>query len=486
MSRMNGARIVLHWSKSLIEKHPLATLLLFSLGIRLIYFFIQPALWWDSFVYIGMGKFLFSGGEAGLFEMFRPLLHPFLLGIFWKAGFDLLVIGPILDIIFSLVVVMITYKIGTIIFDKETAFSAAAICSVTPFFLMHTGLILTEPLAMALSLGAVYLFILDRRYFFTGLLAGLSFLAKFPQGIILPLLIAVLLLQKKSVWRRIKQALLLLTGFGAATLPYFFFNQSTLGNPFAPLQAGSWIVTTATWLYGSGVFYYFTHFFLIYPFFLFFWGYLYFFFRKMAVEEKIHDRPAFLLVLICLATIGYFLVVPRKEPRYLVVIVPYLALLSAAMAGSIYHWLRQQKKPALYPTSFIIACLVLVIAFIPGPLSFEPPTYPDDLDQIFAQYPSALPIISSNPLPAAFTDNKIISLGNMEYAAAVYAQHQEEAGLLFLTDCDLICPPDDPSCPQQKEQLIQQIDPENLLLFDKTIKSCTTSMYQLSRGVNNE
>ena len=479
---MNGARFVLHWSKSLIEKHPVATLLLFSLVVRLIYLFIQSTLWWDSFVYIGMGKFLFSGGEAGFFEMFRPLLHPFILGMFWKAGFDLLVSGPILDIVFSLAVVIITYKIGTTIFDKETAFGAAAICSVMPFFLMHTGLILTEPLTMALSLGAVYLFVLNRGYFFAGLLAGFSFLAKFPQGIILPLLIVVLFLQKKSVWEKTKHTFLLLVGFGAATLPYFFFNQSTLGNPFAPLQAGSWIVTTATWLYGSGVSYYFTHFFLIYPFFLFFFGYLYFFFQKMVVEKKIHDRSAFLLVVICLATIGYFLSVPRKEPRYLVVIVPYLALLSTAMAGRAYHWLRQQKKPALYPKSFIIACLVLIIAFIPGPLSFEPPAYPDDLDRVFAQYPTALPIISSNPLPAALTDNKIISLGNMEYAAAVYAQHKEEAGLLFLTDCDLICSPDDSSCPQQKEQLIQQIDRENLLLFDKTIKSCTSRLYQLSRG----
>lgn len=471
----------------------------FSLFIRLLYLLLQNSLWWDSYVYIGMGKFFFSQGDAGLFELFRPPLFPLILGLFWKAGFNLLFFGPFLDIIFSMIVVILTYKIGTILFDKKTALLAAMLTSINPIFLMHIGLILTEPLAMALSLSAVYLFIRNRSLFLVGIFLGLSVLAKFPQGIVFPAVILIIFLRLKSLLTKLKESAVVITGFILILLPYLVINQIYFGDPFLPFSAGTSLVTTATWLYGSGISYYFTHFFLMYPFFLLFFSYLFLLvgegLKKRNFWRKKNDGfgsnpsrlfpPAkfslshFFLIIIIISSIGYFLTVPRKEARYLVAIVPYLSLFSVAMACQIYRWLQQQKKPALYPKSFALICFLLVLTFIPGQLSFADPAYPPEIKEQLATFRTDSPILSSNPSPAAFTDNKIIGLVNMEYAATVYQFQKEKSELLLLTDCDLVCPPGDLSCLQKKKELMQKIKVENQLLFHKTIKDCRTELYRI-------
>lgn len=476
-----------------LESHHLIFLLFFSLFIRLLYLLLQNSLWWDSYVYIGMGKFFFSQGDAGLFELFRPPLFPLILGLFWKAGFNLLFISPLLDILFSMIAVILTYKIGTILFDKKTALLAALLTSINPIFLMHTGLILTEPLAMALGLSAVYLFIRNRSLFLVGLFLGLSVLAKFPQGIVFPAVILIIFLRPKSLLTKLRESAVVITGFILILLPYLVINQIYFDDPFLPFSAGTLLVTTATWLYGSGISYYFTHFFLMYPFFFLFFGYLFLLVKEEFEKRKdasgsISSRSfpstkfslsRFFLIIIIIGSIGYFLTVPRKEVRYLVAIVPYLSLFSVAMACQIYRWLQQQKKPALYPKSFALICFLLVFIFIPGQLSFADPAYPPEIKEQLATFRTDSPILSSNPSPAAFTDNKIIGLVNMEYAATVYQFQKEKSELLLLTDCDLVCPPGDLSCLQKKKELMQKIKAENQLLFHKIIKDCSTELYRI-------
>ncbi|MBI4151392.1 glycosyltransferase family 39 protein [Candidatus Woesearchaeota archaeon] len=473
---------IIFGKKEWITNHPLVVLVTFSLLIRIGYILLQHSLWWDSYVYIGIGKFLASSGESGLFEVFRPPLHPLILGVFWRIGFEPLFIGPLLDVFFSLIIVILTYKIGILGFEQKTAFLAAAVSSATPVFLMHTGLILTEPLAMALTLGAVYLFISNRSSLLTGFLLGLAFLGKFPQGIVLPLLLLMIFFRHKRLLEKVKEMGLTGIGFGMIAAPYFFLNAKYLGDPFLPLTAGSWIVTTATWLYGTGALYYFTHFFLKYPLFLLFFGHVYLCLKNVALGIK-QNKSQFIslfLTILCLGTIGYFLTVPRKEPRYLVVIIPYLALLSIAEARRIYTWLQLQEKPFVRPRAFVAVCFIVSIVFVPGSLSFEEPAYPSDLAEQFALFSTSAPILSSNPLPAAFSDARIIVLGNMEYAAATYEHEKRDAGLIVLTDCDLLCPPDDLACEERRKDVISTIITENELLYTKISKECTTRLLKIS------
>ena len=61
-------------------------LLVFSV-VRLIHILTKfHFILWDEAVYIGIGKFMFSYGSAGLFEIIRPLGLPLILGSLWSVG----------------------------------------------------------------------------------------------------------------------------------------------------------------------------------------------------------------------------------------------------------------------------------------------------------------------------------------------------------------------------------------------------------------
>ena len=76
-------------------KKPLIVVIAISLFARLAFFFSYHELWWDSAVYIGMGKFIFSGGQLGLWEHLRPLMWPSFIGFLWKLGFNPVIAGRV-------------------------------------------------------------------------------------------------------------------------------------------------------------------------------------------------------------------------------------------------------------------------------------------------------------------------------------------------------------------------------------------------------
>jgi len=68
------------------------------------YYYPHPNadLWWDSSVYLGMGKYVYSFGEVGLYEGSRPLVWPLILGFFWKLGLDPIFFGRLMVLIFGI------------------------------------------------------------------------------------------------------------------------------------------------------------------------------------------------------------------------------------------------------------------------------------------------------------------------------------------------------------------------------------------------
>ncbi|MBI2665037.1 glycosyltransferase family 39 protein, partial [Candidatus Woesearchaeota archaeon] len=239
-------------------------------------------LWWDSHVYIGMGKYIFSQGKLGLWEAFRPLIHPIILGAFWKLNFNPIFIGKCLDVIFSLLAIALTYKLGEKL-SKNIAVLSSLIFSLLPLFISHSGLILTEPLAISFGLLGIYLFLKNEtwaHYLLAGLFLGLSFLTKFPQGIFFASIFFVIIFGRENILLKIKKLLILSVGFIVPIVPYLFFNYLRYPNFLEPFISGSWIVSTATWLYGSGISYYFREVFLGFPILMFFFGYIYLFFKE--------------------------------------------------------------------------------------------------------------------------------------------------------------------------------------------------------------
>ena len=65
------------------NKYPFILIAIFFLLNLYILQFYKNVLW-DSSVYIGMGKYIFSLGKIGLWESSRAVVWSLLLGLLWK------------------------------------------------------------------------------------------------------------------------------------------------------------------------------------------------------------------------------------------------------------------------------------------------------------------------------------------------------------------------------------------------------------------
>jgi hypothetical protein len=54
--------------------------------VLVLFNFVQPEVTWDESVYVGLGKYLYSNGASGIYEPFRPILLPLVLGALWKLA----------------------------------------------------------------------------------------------------------------------------------------------------------------------------------------------------------------------------------------------------------------------------------------------------------------------------------------------------------------------------------------------------------------
>ncbi len=480
-------------TKSFLLQHPLGFILFFSAVIRISYLLLNYPLWWDSHVYIGIGKYIFSHGQLGIWESFRPLIWPFILGLFWKLHFNPFIIGKLLDLIFSLIVIYLTYRIAHSLFSETIALWSAAICSLTPLFIFFTGLILTEPLAMVFGLIGIYLFIQPLNpennttnhsstdsfnLFFSGVFLGLSFLTKFPQGIWFGCTFLIIVVQQELGKQKRNNLLTHSCGFLLIVIPYLLLNYHLYGNPFKAFIEGSKIVETSTWLYGSGFTFYFTQFFWNVPIYLF-TGYAIY----VGYKEKIYTQPQkLLLILISIFTILYFLYVPRKETRYLVTILPFLAILCSYAIIHIYQKLKNQPKPLITPLAFIILCCLLIFLSLPDVIYIEqPPRFDTEIKTAIHQYNITGTILTSDPSFVSFLDHRIVTLDGIKYAPIIYQRQKNQYQLLFMNDCDLPCSPHNKTCLALKEKFITKIKNENIPIFKKTFKNCTYSL-SIPRG----
>jgi len=151
-------------------------------------------IWWDSASYVGMGRYLFSGGATGLFEPHKPILLPLALGLFWKLGFNDVLAGMFLIFLLSLLSLYFTYRIGKELFNERIGIIASAILGLNPLFFIFSFRVYSEMLSVCFILGALFFMIRfsntnKLKYIFvSSMFCFLSVLSKYPNGIIIILL----------------------------------------------------------------------------------------------------------------------------------------------------------------------------------------------------------------------------------------------------------------------------------------------------------
>ncbi len=500
------------------------SILILATTLRLIHLQHNYAIWWDSSVYLGVAKYIYSAGASGMWEPYRPLIHPLILGFFWKLGANIVTIGKLLDLFFSFTAISLTYLIAKQLYSKTAGYYAALILAVEPLFIMFTGLILTEGLALTISLLAIYFFINRNKFFrswqnrskylLIGALFALAALTKFPLGIIF---IAALLARQlaakfqgkttfdlKNRMLHLQESIWYCMGFALCFLPYLILNYILYKDPLLPFTSGSWIISTFLWQYNTNFWFYFTNFFQIHELFAILAIAIPFFLINKDYKEE-GKLTIFLSAM--LLFLYFWLQVPRKEVRYMIIMYPFFVILMGSIIANLHQGCIQtlnriSNKISNKVNWEKIVSIIITIIFVAaifgaqsGPAFYLNPTYSEyqysleKLGNYIQKNNFDGTILISSPFIGEHVDNYLFPTAGIDLAQAVYDEQLGNFDYLFLRDCDYVCQTNDLECEKAKTSFLQKVDQEQILLYldeyETNTQTCNLYFYVVDKTLNS-
>ncbi len=356
---------------------------------------------WDEAVYLGLGKYIYSLGNVGIWENIRPLGLPLLLGLLWLFKLNYLLLADILELGFSLGCIYLTYRIARLYLAENLAVLSALIFMATPVFFYNSLLVLTEIPSTFFILLAAYFFI-RKKYSLVGLFLGVSFLFKYPSGIMLVAFILSLFflhISRKDFRLFLYESSKIILFFILAVLPILVFNYISYGSVFS-----SFIDASA---HQNNLFYEIKN-----PFLniLFFPVYLFqqspfLVFSLLGIYLFIKSRrPVFLFLI--LIPLLYFTSILNKQLRFSILFLPFLAILSSLALSFIYNKIKYFR---FYKVSFFVVLLIFgFVTFSFDLVEYERFSYanPSMVNEVYSFFPPDFQgkILTSDPVFAAYTD----------------------------------------------------------------------------------
>lgn len=492
-------------------------ILFIATALRAIHLKENYAIWWDSSIYLAMAKNVYSLGTNGLWEPYRPLIHPILLGFFWKIGANIVWIGKLLDVIFSLTTIILTYLIGKKAYSKTTGYFAALILAIEPLFTMYTGLILSEPLTLTISLIAIYLFTIrnnilkhwkeHNKFLLIGFLFAFAALSKFPMGILFPAALLARQISQKFkdnskeakhyIKQYLKESIYFCLGFIITFIPYLTLNFILYKDPLLPFTSGSWIISTFLWRYDTNFWFYFTDFFNVHQIFLLATiGIILFFYHK-----EFKDETKLTIFLSGVLLFLYFWIqVPRKEVRYLILIYPFLAILVGETFTFLLNFFKEiinktrlslnsKNYSKIIFTTLLIGLIFISLGKAQASVELTYKEYQEPLKQLgnyINENEIEGMILISSPFIAEHVDNKLFPTAGIDLAEAVYDHEYGDFAYVFIDDCDYVCQEGDAGldCQEAKSTFLKRVDQEQLLIYFNNYtnaqdQTCNIFFYQV-------
>ena len=419
-------------------------------------------IWWDSAVYIGMAKYIFSLGNSGFWEISRPLVLPLILGFFWKLGANPYVAGRILDVCFSLGCVFLTYLIGKEVFSKRIGLFAAFILSFTPTFFNNGSYLLTEICSTFFLLLGVFLFI-KKRYFLAGIFCGISFMTRFLQlfGFFALVLFSFFITKKYFL----KRNLLLFTGFLVPIIPYLALNYVMHKDILLPFFHQIYMTANTGFVWHEKLSFYFANmikesmpaiFVIFFPFYY--------------IKSKNANKHIILLTLLAFAV--FYLSVAHKEMRFLITLMPYLFILVGLGFFYITDKLSRISRTAVIILVLSFFLLISIQKYDAGKQ--------DERYEPFWSY-----LERSDVNGKIWTTNPIFMLKSDKKADLIYydvfgsrkiielEQRIKKPDSVLIDSCyDMTCYTDDNACPEMKEEFIKQLKTQFRVIFYENDNGC--------------
>jgi hypothetical protein len=467
-----------------MKKHwPIITVLIVAAVLRVIHGVLPDIVSWDGSVYVGMGKYLFSGGAIGVWEVLRPIGWPIILGFLWSIGIDPYVAGVVIVAAASLWLVWLVYLIGERI-RQHAGLIAAAILACTPLFFQYSTIPMTDITSTCLIVLALYVYIAKKgisRIFFAGLCIGLAAMFRFPQGLMLVAMGIIITIdafpyQRNTIASRIGSVLqygaMLALGFATVVVPFLIANYTSYGNAFLPFIEGNNIIKGYPELYHKGFWFYFTtlykqHWLMVFaliPFLLF-------------KRERFNKVLVYVLVIL-IVYLAYFLYQPHKEARYMLAFLPYIAL----CAGYGFVFLVEQLR--VRPKVLFMPILAMGIIANINQLSSQTGDTPEV--QAYAAYFNDKPnerILSTAPFPA-LSDVLIVQTLYNDWNDALQKYHtlRNDIDYISLDSCVLeaACK-DDAMCYKNKDELLKTLEEKEKKVFSAMSNKCDMRIYNIQQ-----
>jgi len=451
--------------KSFIRKHKVFFIILLLFLILKIYsLFVVHDIWWDSSVYLGMGKYIYSSGEVGLFESSRPIVWPLMLGFFWKLGLDAILFGKLLVILFSSGILILTYLIALDVFNKKIAVISSLFLIFSQTFFLFNNILHTEIPSTFFILLGVYYFI-KKKYNYSGLFLGIAFMTRFFQifaFIPLALILFYLFLKKKVPYKVLFYFSLF---FLIPVVPYLILNYILYNNPFHPFLLQSFMSKFTGLVFSQPFYFYFIELVKENVLVLFSILGLLFIFKK-------YDFKKSTIAIVFLSIFIPYNLVAHKEMRLLIPALPFLYILTSY--GLFYFINLFKKNKTLILSSLLIIFLILSV---PN-LKFD--KYEDNLDP-FYNYVDNENINNglwiSNPAFIAFSNNKADELIYFPLYDSkkidILTANIGNANHILINTCDLLpCPSSDSSCGQKHKEFINLLKNNYNLALNSEYGQC--------------
>jgi len=446
-----------------------------ALVSRLVFFPGFHEIWWDSGTYVGMGKFFFSLGQAGVWEHIRPVFWPFVLGFLWFLNLSPVFFGHIIEFLLGMGCIFLFYCVSSKYFGKNAAVLSTVIFSFSSIFLYLSVHLYTEIPALFLVLFALFCF--EREFYsLAGFSVGLAFLTKFPAGLFLIPLLIVLLLRGE-----LKNLVRVFVFFLIPALIFFIFNFFMYGHPLVPLidaKLNILSVLGCNVLRAKPWWFYFSMLFRENWFNVFAVAGLFVFLKKFRFKQ--------LMPFLCMFfPLVYFTQMHCRDYRYMMLFVPFVVMFSGS---GISAFIGKRKK-------LFICILILLVGFsaFKGVWFYADNEVlsPIDVEQDYFRFLENMPVHgevwSSNPVVSVYSDALIKKVYYPIYdgdSSVSFNSYLRSKGHLvhyvLLDNCGggIICHPDDKVCSVQLNETMSFLDSNFNNVYNETYGRCFYKIYE--------
>lgn len=451
----------------------------------LVNLFVVISIWkkpliWDAAIYTAMGKSLFSLGQHGLWEMFRPPLLPVISGIQWFLGIPALGYSRLISLLISTGVLAALYRFSSDIMDKTKGTIITGVLASTATFAYYTPEFLTGIPASGLVIISLYL-AWNQRFLPAGIVGGMAFLMRFPAALIGPAVVAYLAIRfyrQRDFRKFFTHSAIYTSGFMLLAIPYFVINAYLYGNPLAPILRGVAVPASNPDTYIVGA-YYLIEAVKVNPLHLLSipGAYLLYKERRRAFELIV---PAFILYY------GFFTVFPHKEARFMLLFLPLLSIFTGYGSWRLLEMLRDRfdvitetlpKKIGIEEISVIL--LIIGIA-VTGGITYSIMTpVNENSAEYYANHSDLEGTVAAN-------DATIMAYGDFSYHAlppseleGAYDAVDEEAEYLSLNSCAWYCTPQIENCESKIDDLARDAEQRYEKKFELNTSSCSYRIYEV-------